>query len=155
MKHLSSYKLFESTTLDTSLIKSIVSDVMNDFWESGEFEYDVFSITGHEHEKWYRKNYRHDDFVVLIITPDDSMVCSRGFYKTYRFNDNWAKMLIFLSNHLEDYGYKCDVPTHVVNGVTQYASVKGYVSRVYREMGKGGPTGETFTNSFSIYITKK
>ena len=153
MKYLKTYKIFES--LDTSLIKSIVSDVMNDFWESGEFEYDVFDIVGHEHEDWYRKHYRHDEFVVLSITPDDSMVLGRGFHTTYRFNDKWAKMIIFLCTHLEDYGYRCDIPTHVENGITKYASAKGYVNRVYREMGKGGPTGETFTGSFTIYITKK
>lgn len=146
-------KILES--LNVPLVKSIVSDVMNDFWETGEFEYAVFDINGSEHEEWYRKQYHHDDFIVLNITPDDSMVVSRGFSKDYGFTDKWGEMLIFLSNHLEDNGYTCEVPTHVVNGITQFRSVKGYVNRTKSLKGQGGPTGERFGAPFAIYITKK
>jgi hypothetical protein len=137
MKHLKRYNESSSYDVDDKLVSDLVKDVMGGYSENYEFDYKITNVNDHPHKVWYRKQFDPTygsgmPFAILEITPDDKMVQSRGFDTTYKFTNEWAEMLIFLSKHLNDYGYRSVVVTHVSNGVNQFATIPQYVNSVNR-----------------------
>jgi hypothetical protein len=160
MKYLKKYKIFESH-INISDVKNIISDVMNDLTD--KYQYTLFLAEESFFANWYKKNHPHGnkEMIILEITPIDFSITLNSFHPSggtaqkCKFTKEWKEMLISLSSHLHNYGYKSEVNTNVSNGNNIYDNIPDYINRVYKEKGRGGLlSGASFVCPFTIFIFK-